>query len=79
MTEEDTATAQLLVHEYLSEGIDQNVTRVGNTLYLRDALTDLWYLVPIDNQVKLLTQSGVGNTYYYSYRCFNFHYQKEFL
>ena len=67
VTEQDTATAQLLVHEYLSEGLDQNVTTVGNALYVRDALTDLWFLMPIDQQVKLISQA-IPETYYYSYR-----------
>ena len=67
VTEEDTATAELLIHEYLSEGLDQNVTTVGNALYMRDALTDLWFLMPIDNQVKLISQK-ISDTYYYNYR-----------
>ena len=67
VTEEDTATAELLIHEYLSEGLDQNITTVGNALHMRDALTDLWFLMPIDNQVKLISQK-ISDTYYYNYR-----------
>ena len=67
IVDEDTATAELLVHEYLAQGLDQNLTTVGNTLYFRDLLTDMWYLMPIDQQINHISQK-VPETYYYNYR-----------
>ena len=65
-TEQDTATADILREEYISPGIDTNLTTVGNTLHFRDLMTDLWYLAPIDLQVKLLSQHN--DVFYYNYR-----------
>ena len=67
VTEHDTATAEILRTDYLSKGLDTNLTTPGNALHFKDLLTDLWYTVPIDQQVKQISQK-VPSIFYYNYR-----------
>jgi carboxylesterase type B len=65
ITEEDSATCNLMKNEYL-DGLHTNFTK-DNWKRISKLISDVLFLVPIDFQTRLMRNSMTENIFYYHY------------